>query len=100
PAAAAVGATARDVRLAAKAQAAVAAGAGQDMNARSILHNLSDPMADEPVFLITGASSGIGASPAPAAARDGHRLVLAARSTEKLEELAAELGGPERVLVC
>jgi NADP-dependent 3-hydroxy acid dehydrogenase YdfG len=57
-------------------------------------------MADEPVFLITGASSGIGASTARAAARDGHRLVLAARSTEKLEELAAELGGPERVLVC
>ncbi len=54
-------------------------------------------MAD-PVFLITGASSGIGAATARAAADGGHRLVLAARSTDPLQELAAELGGDERVL--
>ena len=55
-------------------------------------------MAADPVFLITGASSGIGAATARAAAQAGHRLVLAARSTDKLGELADELGGPERAL--
>ena len=54
-------------------------------------------MAD-PVFLITGASSGIGAATARAAAEAGYRLALAARSVEKLEALAAELGGDERAL--
>jgi NADP-dependent 3-hydroxy acid dehydrogenase YdfG len=54
-------------------------------------------MAD-PVFLITGASSGIGAATARAAAEAGHRVVLAARSTDKLDELASDLGGPERAL--
>jgi NADP-dependent 3-hydroxy acid dehydrogenase YdfG len=52
----------------------------------------------DPVFLITGASSGIGAATARAAAQAGHRVVLAARSTDKLEALAQELGGPERAL--
>jgi NADP-dependent 3-hydroxy acid dehydrogenase YdfG len=54
-------------------------------------------MAD-PVFLITGASSGIGAATARAAADAGYRLVLAARSVDPLNELAADLGGDERVL--
>ncbi len=53
---------------------------------------------DEPVFLITGASTGIGAATARLATGAGYRLVLAARSRERLEELAAELGGPERAL--
>jgi NADP-dependent 3-hydroxy acid dehydrogenase YdfG len=51
----------------------------------------------DPVLLITGASSGIGAATARAAAAT-HRLVLAARRLEPLEALAAELGGTERAL--
>src|SRR5512145_1052680 len=52
----------------------------------------------DPVFLITGASSGIGAATARHAARDGHRVVLAARSEDKVAALAEELGGPARAL--
>jgi len=52
---------------------------------------------DDPVLLITGASSGIGAATARAAA-ETHRLVLAARRLEPLEELVAELGGPQRAI--
>ena len=51
----------------------------------------------ERVLLITGASSGIGAATARAAAAD-YRLVLAARRVEPLEELVEELGGAERAL--
>ena len=54
-------------------------------------------MAD-PVFLITGASTGIGAATARHAAEAGYRLVLAARSVERLNDLASELGGEDRAL--
>ncbi|MEX2476704.1 SDR family oxidoreductase [Marinobacter sp.] len=55
-------------------------------------------MADNPVLLITGASSGIGAETARAAAKKGYRLVLAARSEDKLKDLQHELGGEKQVL--
>jgi NADP-dependent 3-hydroxy acid dehydrogenase YdfG len=45
------------------------------------------------VFLIAGASTGIGAATARLAAEAGYRLVLAARSADKLAELTDELGG-------
>ena len=54
-------------------------------------------MAD-PVFLITGASSGIGEATARRAAQAGYRLVLAARRVELLEKLVEELGGADRAL--
>jgi NADP-dependent 3-hydroxy acid dehydrogenase YdfG len=52
----------------------------------------------DPVFLITGASSGIGAATARRAAEPGYRVVLAARSKEALDTLAEELGGPDHAL--
>ena len=55
-------------------------------------------MTDKPVILITGASSGIGAETARAAAKQGYRLVLAARSQDKLAGLRDELGGESNVL--
>jgi NADP-dependent 3-hydroxy acid dehydrogenase YdfG len=52
----------------------------------------------DPVLLITGASRGIGAATARAAAGAGYRVALLARTADALTGLAEELGGPERAL--
>ena len=49
------------------------------------------------VFLVTGASTGIGEATARRAVEAGFNVVLAARSTEKLERMVAEFGA-ERAL--
>ncbi len=52
----------------------------------------------EKVFLITGASSGIGAAVARLARTRGFKLVLAARRIDRLQDLVAELGGDKYAL--
>lgn len=57
----------------------------------------------EQVIVITGASSGIGLATARAAAARGARVVLAARSEDTLEQVAAEIrfaGGHAAVVCC
>ncbi len=44
------------------------------------------------IVLITGASAGFGAAMARAFVQHGHRVIAAARRTERLDALAAELG--------
>jgi len=53
---------------------------------------------DDKVFLITGASSGIGEATAVAAAAAGYRLVLAARSDDRLQALVDKLGGGDHAI--
>lgn len=48
--------------------------------------------------VVTGASSGIGAATARALAKDGFHVVCAARRSERIEELATEIGGTAIVL--
>src|SRR5436309_13511475 len=45
------------------------------------------------VVIVTGGSSGIGAATARRAAEEGAKVVLAARRTDRIEALAAELPG-------
>jgi NADP-dependent 3-hydroxy acid dehydrogenase YdfG len=55
-------------------------------------------VADQPVLLITGASTGIGAQTARRAVEGGYRVALGARSEDKLTALADELGGAEKAM--
>lgn len=57
--------------------------------------------ARDPVAIVTGASSGIGLELAKIFARNGHRIVIVARSADKLENLADEIekSGHSRPLV-
>jgi NADP-dependent 3-hydroxy acid dehydrogenase YdfG len=59
----------------------------------NIVAEYGTAMADDKVFLITGASTGIGAATARQAAQAGYKLVLAARSEDKLQALASEVDG-------
>jgi NADP-dependent 3-hydroxy acid dehydrogenase YdfG len=55
-------------------------------------------MAEDPVLLITGASSGIGSATARAGSEAGYRVALGARRKKELDRLASELGGGERAI--
>ncbi len=59
---------------------------------------MADTDADK-VFLLTGASSGIGEATARRAVESGYRVVLGARSVDKLEALAAELGRDNAIAI-
>ncbi|MEV3938939.1 SDR family NAD(P)-dependent oxidoreductase [Glycomyces sp. NPDC049804] len=50
-------------------------------------------MSTKPVAVVTGASSGIGAAAAKALAKAGFDVILGARRTDRLAEVAAECGG-------
>jgi len=56
------------------------------------------PDSPPPVAVVTGASSGIGAATARRLAAVGFHVVLGARRTERIEDLAREIGGSAHIL--
>ncbi|MEP0945061.1 MAG: SDR family oxidoreductase [Rhizobiaceae bacterium] len=52
-----------------------------------------------PAALITGASAGIGAAAAHELVKNGYAVVLMARSKDKLEQVAADIGQPEMTAI-
>src|ERR687896_1255803 len=85
--------TMRWLRRTRRAMAHDAVAAAHEPVATAPIAGSQAAMANDRVFLITGASTGIGAATARAAAEAGYRPVLAARSEDKLQALASELNG-------
>jgi len=56
-------------------------------------------MSNEKIVLITGASSGIGAATARKLVEAGHKVVITARSEDKLDKLVDELGEDKALAV-
>jgi 3-oxoacyl-[acyl-carrier protein] reductase len=50
------------------------------------------------VFVLTGASRGLGRATAQALTAEGARVVVSGRSSDSISRAAAELGGPERAV--
>ena len=50
------------------------------------------------VYVVTGASKGLGRASATALAADGARLVICSRDRDALGKLAQELGGREQIM--
>lgn len=67
------------------------------MTALDGLSQQNDPAA-RPVAVVTGASSGIGRASARRLAAEGFEVVCAARRSDRVEDLAAEIGG--RAFTC